>query len=797
MGDTEIRAGDALGIRITGQGIAVDSLPFSPGDITAGTENELQTAVSGSRERVDLPLAIEESRYYSNIARRIAAGEAPQQSVDALRRYLDQNREEVWENSWVRFPLDLLSRLAREVLDDDLHGGKQSRFRRRRSDIQRFVFEARGEEWLRVPISYLVKLALVDVLGTQTSVPAKLRAVAMRVVEHLTNDNSSPETSSFHIVSSADSTRIGESVASEMAIRFLLTHLLVEWANKNMGLEATGQRALVYFAPHPPVRQKELNDCISDAFYRELFMSPCLSGWDDGEGKREYMHLAHQSLSRSQLNAMGKLREAGIITNDLVVLPNASNISLANNGVHLSLGSDKISRAVSDPSSGFKAMDEKRIGDLVIKISEHFLPLFVDTYTAAPYRLAFTDFRPERILSFLPHELDYTHLRMIWRHWKRKARLRFLGHTITPWGPRYLDAMLGRVFRLRGDLIPDFRLVDFPVAWLSTEGSSALDGLPGNCDRLKDDLDSIGVCDRRLKLYLPIALREFAQIGFSGFESRQFSLFHGMVEDFAPAVGLQQLVTMLAIKYVFSGAYQHQGIPDDPSSESERRQPFFYAALGLKAFNVRSRTGNLFLQHVLRLIENQPSSRHPDYSRVPTEDYRRALLNIIRRDGSELIEMLGLSRDIDDLDARLRDKKLRAGGKLLQGVLDKAGSNHPFSIDARDFNQAAEGYYREDLRTSHLKEALDCLRRRIRGCAGAWDDFWGGQTVRSLDGRNFLNTIEAKLLAGSLTPDEIRDLIYLVLIVVKEDLDRAGDGTDPGKGDAAPIYRTEYAASLN
>src|SRR5258708_16168548 len=108
MGDTDIRAGDALGIRLTGQGIAVDSLPFAPSDVTAGTENELQTAVSGSRDRVDLPLAIEESRYYSNIARRIAAGEAPQQSVDALRRYLDQNREEVWENSWVRFPLDLL-----------------------------------------------------------------------------------------------------------------------------------------------------------------------------------------------------------------------------------------------------------------------------------------------------------------------------------------------------------------------------------------------------------------------------------------------------------------------------------------------------------------------------------------------------------------------------------------------------------------------------------------------------------------------------------------------------------------
>ena len=50
-------------------------------------------------------------------------------------------------------------------------------------------------------------------------------------------------------------------------------------------------------------------------------MSPCLSGWSNGEAKYQYMHLCHQVLSRSQLNAVAKLREAGIITNDLIVLP--------------------------------------------------------------------------------------------------------------------------------------------------------------------------------------------------------------------------------------------------------------------------------------------------------------------------------------------------------------------------------------------------------------------------------------------------------------------------------------------
>ena len=66
------------------------------------------------------------------------------------------------------------------------------------------------------------------------------------------------------------------------------------------------------------------------------------------------------------------------------------------------------------------------MGDLVVKIVEHFLPLFVGTYSAAPYRLDFVDLHPEKALGFLPHELDYTHLRMLWRRWKKKANLNIM-----------------------------------------------------------------------------------------------------------------------------------------------------------------------------------------------------------------------------------------------------------------------------------------------------------------------------------------------------------------------------------
>ena len=43
--------------------LQIESLPFTPGDVTAGTENELQALVIGKRTTVDLPITIERSKY--------------------------------------------------------------------------------------------------------------------------------------------------------------------------------------------------------------------------------------------------------------------------------------------------------------------------------------------------------------------------------------------------------------------------------------------------------------------------------------------------------------------------------------------------------------------------------------------------------------------------------------------------------------------------------------------------------------------------------------------------------------
>jgi len=756
---------ESLGVRRMGMLIDCASLPFVPGDATAGTENELQAQVSGPANQIDLPVTIRHSRYFANLTKRVATDEAPRQLARQLARYLTENNG-VWENSWVRFPRKSLSRFANHVLERDLRNGNNRRAQRR-DDCNQFLFSTSWGEWVRVPISYLVKLSLADLLGRQPEMSLALRAAALRLFEHFSNDLTSPETHSFYIVNPAREA-LGKSVATEMGVRFLLTHLLVEWANKALGLELLGQKASVHFSPYAPMRQRELNDCISDSFYSELFVSPCLCGWEDGQTKYEYMQLAYRTVSRSRITAVLKLRDAGLIPNNRVVLPNTSSVALANNGTHLSLGSKRIANALTGGSC-FTQAHEKYIGDLIIKICEHFLPLFVGTYTAAPLRLAFTDLHPELALGFLPHALDYTHLRMLWRHWRRKAHLRFWGQPVSPLGFSWLDKIVSSAFRVSGDLVPDYRLIDFPVAWLCTEGASALDGSIDNVSRLRLDLEAMGVSDRRLKFYMPISLREFDSLGFSGFEGRHYSVFESFEDDFAVAADFQQLITILAFKYVLSGAYKHANIPDDPLSESERRLAFFYAALGIPEFNVRTKTPNDFMRRVLSLMETTSPSRHRGYLRVRLTEYLMALVRLIEADAADIIDLLGFQDCLRDLRDRVVSRTSRVDRRMLRNITGKDGKTSPLAMPARDFNLAAEAYFRDSLKNRLLSEGIRLALRKYESNTNAR----GGLhlLLQDLDAPKFLRTIEPSLTHDQLTQTELARLVKIVLAVVAMEMD--------------------------
>jgi len=447
-------------------------------------------------------------------------------------------------------------------------------------------------------------------------------------------------------------------------------------------------------------------------------------------------------------------------------MPSTSNLSLANNGVHVSVGSKRLTSLVGSPDCGFGTPDEKYFGDLAIKIMEHFLPLFVGTYSAAPYRLGFQAFHPETALGFLPHELDFTHLRMLWRRWKGKANLRALGLTFTPCGPKWIDRALSAMFQLRGDWVPDFRLIDYLVFLLSTHKSPSLNGSLGNSERLKRDLANLGVFDNRMSLYLLIKLREQAVMGFSGFEARQYSLMERFGEDMGAAVGLQRLLCAFAYRCITSGRFTHAHIPDDPTLESERRQVVFDCAIGLPTFFVHQSTRNEVLKAILAHTDGtRASRRYPGYARVTTDAYRCGLLRLIRSEAPDLIEMLGMNEVVDELEHRLRDPSQRASHRLLGGILAEAGARDPLKVEARTFNLAAERYYRGRLRRQQLDESLRLLQEELSPAAARlWGLQWGDLGLLT-NPESYLAAVREELLDDRLNTEEILRLVSLVLSV--------------------------------
>lgn len=778
------------------------SLPFRDGDVTAGSESELQAVIVGGADSSDLPLTIRESSFFTNAALSAARGDMPRKVLSGLVGYLESNKENVWENSWARFPRGVLSEYAHRVLERDLLADKADPASAPRGDSDSFFFTKNGEEWLRLPISYLLKLALADVIGSSPDAPAAIQRSATRLLGHFLNDNTSPETYSFHVSAMDIESGMGRAVARETAIRYLLSQLLTIYANKKFMLAENGQRAMVFHSPHPPIRQKRLNELVPDSFYRELFMSPCLSGWNRGEEKHKYMRLCHEVLSRSQMNTLGKLREAGIITRNLVVLPNVSNISLANNGTHVSIGSVKLTAAMDDTGSGFREAHEKCLGDLAIKTVEHFLPLFVGVYTCSPYRMDFPDFHPERAMGFLPHELHYTHLRMIWRRWKKKARLKIFSMPITPFGPELLDKAFNSIFGLRGDYIPDYRLTDYLVALMSTETSPALDGTAGSEERLKKDLMSMGVFDERMSLYMLYKLRRHSVMGFSGFEGRHYSLFHDHMEDMAEAVNMQTLLTAFAFKMMADGGIRHEDIPDTPFVESERRQIFFGAAIGIPTFFVRENTPNAFLMSILRRTRGVRSSgRYPGYLRVRLREYQKALLATINEEAQDLVENMGLGVTLARLAAKLDNfDELSSTAKTTRGILDDTGFKSPFSVNAAEFNLGAERYFRGALRTSHFKEALRELKSGFDGgCAlhsGVPQEIRDAlhSTLNGMDARAFIDSMTDRLPEELVSLDEVIKLIHLTILDAERSAAKHAriingmSKTTPTNNDAASVY---------
>ena len=176
-----------------------------------------------------MPIAIEESDYFANIVRRTAAGDTPRKRITDLEHFLNNNKENIWENSWIHFPRKRLNAYTAKTFMSDLLADKKQPSAGLRSDVGNFLFRKDGEEHVRVPISYLIKLALADAIshpGTDdcpTIAPRLIRETGREAMGHFLSDNTSPETHSFYVVPLHPESGMGRAIASETARRYLLT----------------------------------------------------------------------------------------------------------------------------------------------------------------------------------------------------------------------------------------------------------------------------------------------------------------------------------------------------------------------------------------------------------------------------------------------------------------------------------------------------------------------------------------------------------------------------------------------
>jgi hypothetical protein len=212
--------------------------------------------------------------------------------------------------------------------------------------------------------------------------------------------------------------------------------------------------------------------------------------------------------------------------------------------------------------------------------------------------------------------------------------------------------------------------------------------------------------------------------------------------------------------------------------ESERRQVFFGAAIGIPTFYVRRNTDNQFLKRILQKMERTRfSRRYPGYIRGHHKEYRKALMRIIKEDAAALIEAMGLTQTLEDLERRLEEPQgYSALDRLTRGILEKAGVPSPLTVSGKDFNRAAEQYYRDDLRKAHMGEALALLEEEFKKLDShilCEDCFYQGAHKSLLGGRSaaeYLIRVKKDLLEESIPVDAIRKLIHLILLTIHSNM---------------------------
>ena len=124
-----------------------------------------------------------------------------------------------------------------------------------------------------------------------------------------------------------------------------------------------------------------------------------------------------------------------------------------------------------------------------------------------------------------------------------------------------------------------------------------------------------------------------------------------------------------------------------------------------------------------------------------------------------------------DLAARCNDREQEASHRLLQGVLGNSAKD-ALQMEAREFNRAAEEYYRHGLRLQHLREAVnhflhDATQLERSARSEVRQALRYGVRVQNLS--RFLAGAEDRVLREDLSLQEITALLNLLLLLIAMD----------------------------
>jgi hypothetical protein len=183
---------------------------------------------------------------------------------------------------------------------------------------------------------------------------------------------------------------------------------------------------------------------------------------------------------------------------------------------------------------------------------------------------------------------------------------------------------------------------------------------------------------------------------------------------------------------------------------------------------------------------------------VQIHEYRRALLQIIREDAADLVELMDLHGTLCDLELRLNEPAGHtAAGRLTSGILNEVNASTPLNVNAREFNLGAERYYRTTLRQRHLQEACcflaqDChqldreqalLDEKLRKALSV--------VLQGGAGGRFVEAAQEDILHERADIPTLKRLMNLILLKVYHDEVTAVQQADKQRSDldATPVYR--------